>query len=83
MSAGCCMIASATPPVEEVITDDENGLLVNFRSPEHIASRIEEALDDAALRHRLGQAARETILERYQLKNCLRQQLNMIHLALK
>ncbi len=83
MSSGCCMVASATPPVEEVITDGENGLLVNFRSPEHIASRIEEALDDAALRHRLGQAARETILERYQLKNCLRQQLNMIHLAMK
>ncbi len=83
MSAGCCLVASATPPVEEVITDGGNGLLVNFRKPEHIASRIEEALEDSQLRQRLGQAARETILSRYRLKDCLRKQLNMIHLAMK
>ena len=43
--------------------DGVNGLLANFRRPEHIAMRIEEALDDPELRARLGKAARETVLE--------------------
>ena len=83
MSAGCCLVASATPPVEEVVEDGVNGLLVNFRSPKHIAMRIEEALENPELRARLGKAARETVLARYNLKDCLRRQMNMIYGAMK
>ena len=83
MSAGTCLVASATPPVEEVVEDNVNGLLVNFRQPEHIALRIEEALDDAALRKRLGKAARESIVERYNMRDCLRKQVNMVYEATK
>ena len=83
MAAGVCLVASATPPVQEVVEDGVNGLLVNFRSPEHIASRIEEALLDAPLRERLGKAARETVIERYALDKCLRQQVNFVYSMLK
>ena len=83
MATGCCVVASKVPPVEEVMTDGENGLLANFRSPEHIASRVIEALDDAALRKRLGQNARMTVKERYDLKDCLRDHINMIYGAMK
>ena len=38
MSAGCLVVASRTPPVEEVIRDGENGLLVDFFSTEQIAA---------------------------------------------
>lgn len=78
MSTGCCVVSSDTPPVQEVVEDHKNGLLADFRSAEEIAARIEEALDDAALRRRLGQAARNTIIERYSLPSCLQKQMDMI-----
>ena len=83
MSAGCALVASKTPPVEEFAEDGVNALLANFRAPAHIAMRIEEALEDAALRKRLGKAARETILERLDKRDCLRRQLNLIYGVLK
>lgn len=83
MSAGCTLVASATPPVEEAVKDGVNGLLASFRHPENIADRIDEALDDAELRERLGKTARETILERYELRSSLRTQVNMIYSAVK
>ena len=44
MSAGCLVVGSRTPPVEEVIRDGENGLLTDFFSTEQLAARIDEAL---------------------------------------
>ena len=83
MSAGCALVASKTPPVEEFVEDGVNGLLANFREPSHIAMRIEEALEDAELRKRLGKAARETVLEKLDKRDCLRRQLNMIYGVMK
>lgn len=83
MSAGVCLVASDTPPVKEVVEDNINGLLVNFRLPEHIAFRIEEALEDAALQARLGIQARKTIVERYALEKCLREQVNFVYSQIK
>ncbi len=78
MSAGCCLVSSRTPPVEEVVTDHENGLLADFRSPQEIAGCIEEALDDEELRRRLSEAARNTIMQKYSLQLCLQKQMDMI-----
>ena len=78
MSAGCCLVASAVEPVEETVEDGVNGLLADNRSPERIAERIEEALSDAALRERLGAAARQTIQDRYRLDVCLQKQAKLI-----
>lgn len=83
MAAGCCVISSATPPVEEMITDNVNGLLSDFRSPKHIASRIEEALDDRKLRERLSKAARESMVEKYALDKMLAKQIAMLESQLK
>ena len=83
MAVGCPLVASATPPVEEVVEDGVNGLLANFRSPEHIAMRVEEILDDRALAKQLGKKARETILERYELNKQLNKQMSLIYSQLK
>ncbi|MBQ7479604.1 MAG: glycosyltransferase [Selenomonadaceae bacterium] len=83
MASECCLVASKVPPVEEAMEDGRDALLVNFLSPEHIAFRIMEALDDPALRERLGKAARRKILERYDSRDCLRKQINMIYGAIK
>jgi glycosyltransferase involved in cell wall biosynthesis len=78
MSAGCLVVGSRTPPVEEVIRDGENGLLVDFFSTEEIAGKIDEALklkDSKLIRDR----ARAAVLERYDLKRvCLPEQLRMV-----
>src|SRR2546423_2872698 len=69
MSAGCLVIASRTPPVEEVIRDGDNGLLVDFFSPEEIARRIDDALGAASGTIRaMREHARRTAVERYDLR---------------
>lgn len=83
MSFGLPLVASATPPVMEVVEEGVNGLLAEFRSPHHIATRIEEILSDKGMAERLGKAARNTILERYDLMHCMRQQEEMLYKAIR
>lgn len=78
MSCGCALVASATPPVQEVVLDGVNGLLADFFAPMQLASRIEEVLADKALRQSLAHRARETILERYDLRQMLPRQLSLV-----
>lgn len=65
MSAGCAVVASATGPVTEVIKDGENGRLVDFFDKRALAGVIEGLLANASERWRLGEAARKTVVERY------------------
>ena len=78
MSCGCALVASATPPVQEVVVDRVNGLLADFNSPRHIADQVYEALSDSSLRQGLAHRARATILERYDLRLQLPRQLNLL-----
>src|SRR5439155_7868886 len=77
LSAGCLVVASRTPPVEEAIRHGENGLLTDFFSTEEIAASVDEALKG---RHEhLREAARRTAVEGYDLSRvCLPQQLNLV-----
>jgi glycosyltransferase involved in cell wall biosynthesis len=79
MSAQCLLIASDTPPVREVIRDGENGLLVDFFSPQQIAQRVTDVLADRNAFAAIRQAARQTVVERYDLKRiCLPAQLGLL-----
>lgn len=78
MAAGCLVIGSRTPPVEEVIKDGENGLLVDFFSPDEMADRVDEVLDQPQIMAPIRRAARQTVVEHYALDNCLRQQIDLI-----
>jgi len=62
MACGCLVIGSRTAPVEEVLRDGENGLLVDFFDPIGIASCLLRALNSQAALHRLRVAARESAL---------------------
>ncbi|OGI20594.1 MAG: glycosyl transferase family 1 [Candidatus Melainabacteria bacterium RIFOXYA12_FULL_32_12] len=79
MSAGCLVIGSNTPPVTEVIKDGENGLLVDFFSPQEIAERIDEVLNHPDQMKEIRIKARETILEQYDLKKLLPKQIELIN----
>jgi glycosyltransferase involved in cell wall biosynthesis len=79
MAAGCLVVGSRTPPVEEAITDGENGLLVDFFSPETIAAKVDYALSRKEELGKLREKARQTIVDRYDLKRvCLPRQLNLV-----
>ncbi|NMC31914.1 MAG: glycosyltransferase [Veillonellaceae bacterium] len=78
MACGCTLVASATPPVQEVVLDRVNGLLTDFFSPQQLAGRIEEALDDRQLRVALSHRARETVLDRYDLRKMLPLQISLL-----
>jgi len=72
MSCGCLVIGSRTPPVEEVIRDRENGLLVDFFDRGGLADRIDEVLEHPDRMQAVRAAARRTIVERYDLRRvCL------------
>lgn len=78
LAAGCLVVGSRTPPVEEVINDGDNGLLYEYGSPAELAARVDEALsraDAAGIRAR----ARRTAVERYDWRRvCLPAQLRLI-----
>ena len=78
MAAECLVIGSATPPVEEVLQDGVNGLLVDFFSPEEIAAKAVEALQKPEKYQSLRQAARQTILDHYDIQKLLPKQISLI-----
>ncbi|MEM7557102.1 MAG: glycosyltransferase family 4 protein [Cyanobacteria bacterium P01_A01_bin.84] len=78
MSAGCLVIASDTAPVREVIQNGENGLLVDFFSPEQTALRVEEVLSSKDGMRGLRVKARETIQKNYDLGNLLSKHLQWL-----
>jgi glycosyltransferase involved in cell wall biosynthesis len=77
LSCGCLVIASNTAPVTEVIEEGENGLLVDFFSPEAIADRVDEALETKGMES-LRDRARNTICNRYNLSNLLPHQIRWL-----
>lgn len=81
MAAGAFVIGSATPPVAEVIEEGRNGWLVDFFDADALAARISEGLAQRQDVNHLRQAARETVLERYKLTDCLAAQRALIDAA--
>jgi glycosyltransferase involved in cell wall biosynthesis len=79
MSAGCLIVGSRTQPVEEVLQHGANGLLVDFFSPDEVAQRVVEALEDRRAHDSIRQNARQTILDQYDLHSvCLPAHLRVI-----
>jgi len=79
MSFGCSIVASATPPVEEVILQDQTGKLVEFFDKESLVDQICLLLADDDLRQKLGTNARRFVVENYDLKTVsLPKQINWV-----
>jgi glycosyltransferase involved in cell wall biosynthesis len=78
MSTGCVVIGSRTAPVQELIKDGMNGLLVDFFSPEQIAEQVTEVLDYPDRFSSIRHNARETILKHYDLRMLLPQHVQWV-----
>jgi len=79
MSAGCSVVASDTGPLHEIISDQENGLLVDFFSPAMISEKVCMLLDNSELRKKVSKNARIFAQKNYDLLNvCLPKQIEWV-----
>ena len=82
MSQGALMVASSTGPVQEVIEHGRNGLLVDFFDHQALAETMAEALARQQELQPLRQAARQTVVDRYDLRRvCLPDMLKFVEQA--
>lgn len=61
MSQRMAVVATPIGCAPSLVRDGENGLVVPVRQPDATADAVERLLDDAALRRRLGDAARAAV----------------------
>ena len=77
---GCCVVASNTAPLQEVITDNVTGKLVDFFDHEVLSSSIIELLSNESHRDKLCHAARELAIKNYSLyESCLPKQIEWVN----
>lgn len=79
LAAGCLVIGSRTPPVEEAIAHEKNGLLVDFFDGAALAQAVCDALERPQEFAPLRMAARKSALNRYDLARvCLPRQVRLV-----
>lgn len=78
MACGCCVVASDTQPVQEVIKNNYNGLLFDFHNINEQVEKIEYALDNQDKVKEIRNNARQTIVEKYEFKKLLMEQIAFI-----
>jgi glycosyltransferase involved in cell wall biosynthesis len=69
MACGRTVIATRAGGVIDVLKDGKNGRLVSINDTDSLSAAIQEVLSDKALQGRLGASARQTILDKFTLKN--------------
>lgn len=65
MSCGLAVISTEVGFIKSYIKNNINGLFFEKQNPYHLAKEIDSLINDEALRSKLGQNARKTILERF------------------
>lgn len=79
MSAGRVVVASNTGPVQEVIEHGVNGLLVDFFNSAALSQQVIDVLGAHQSFQTIGDQARQSVLDRYDLKTrCLPAQSDFI-----
>ena len=83
MASGCPVIVSKTAGASEVLTDGENALLVNPKSPEEIAGAVKRLVDDTVLYQQLSRAGRAFVEERISWRHYAQGMLAVFNAAMK
>jgi glycosyltransferase involved in cell wall biosynthesis len=79
MAAGCPVVASRTPPVEEVIDDGKNGYLFDFFDTGALIERVCDVLQAPDANEAIRRNARRGVVERFDLNTiCLPAHLRLI-----
>ena len=75
MACGALVVASNTPPVQEVITDGINGLMVDFFKPDELAATLDRVLAAPTNYDQMREKARETVVAKYDMTSCLKHKM--------
>ena len=79
MAAARVVVASNTGPVQEVIEHGKNGLLFDFFDAQALSSQVIEVLSQPGKFAGLGEQARQTVVQRYDLRTqCLPRQIALL-----
>jgi len=78
MSCGGLLVASATPPVLEVVRDGINGLTFDFFNTEALAEQVTKALSRQQDYAPLRESARQTVVEGFGIERGIRQYLALL-----
>lgn len=78
MSCGCLLVGSDTEPVREVIRHGENGFLCDFGDEISLAEAVIGLLERSSVMNPIREAARQTILEQYDLKKLAPQHVQLL-----
>ncbi|MDF3027778.1 MAG: glycosyltransferase family 4 [Fluviicola sp.] len=65
MAYGLPVVISDIPQLTSIIRNDENGLVYSLGNPTELAAKLEILISDCEKRSKLGNAARQTVLESY------------------
>jgi glycosyltransferase involved in cell wall biosynthesis len=63
MACGKPVIATPVGGMLDVVKDGENGIFIPVNDADALANAIQEVLENAELRNRLGNAARQTVMD--------------------
>lgn len=77
LSCGCTVVASNTPPVQELVTHEETGLLADFHDVDGLAALALRVLRDVPGHRHLGEAGARLIAEQYDLQLMLPRMLDL------
>ncbi|MFJ5445048.1 glycosyltransferase family 4 protein [Methylobacillus methanolivorans] len=64
-ASGKPIVTTDVPGCREVVINEYNGLVVAEKSAEKLAIALRRLITDSALRHRMGQAGRELVLQEF------------------
>lgn len=78
MSSGCLIVASNVGCVREMIKHEHNGLLTSFWNIDALIEQVNDALSNQDSYVPLRRAARQTILDRYDIEDLLPKQRQLI-----
>ena len=65
MSCEKALISTDTGNISQVITNNENGIIVPTKNPEELKNAIDKLVSKPELRKKIGKSARQLIIEKY------------------
>lgn len=83
MAAGCCIVASNTEPVKEVMQDKFSGLLVDFYDINAIVDNVSKIMDNREKYSLLCENARDVVVKNYDLKTLLPKEIEFLRRVAK